>query len=524
VNIVEIGNLSLVILSILCIIILISSASSFDLFTPINNSLFQQAIGQEDDDTSLEKLNKDFQSINEKWKTIFGTADQARELQKGEDQKGEDQKGEDQEEGRTITKEDKDDDRPKFGPKFEELDEISNLLLHAQLNLRQNKFNEAILLFDKALSTDYDKKDYDKETDPYISSLNGKAFALISLGKYQEAISYFDKAISYVNENPSSVGPNLIPLSVAFHNKALALYKLGNYEESIPYFDKALTIDREKWMVVNHKGLALAELGRYEEAIANYDKALAENPRFVDALNNKGNALSALGRFQEANEQYDKALEVISYQESMEKFFPILRIPIDGALDSPVKDSETTIEDNFSGLLSSPLIPNTGQFSQIPPVNYQFSHKLPQGFDHQLGKYSDFSYKYKDLLLVQTTAFVNLHTYNEFNWLQVGLSEKLDNVVIVIQILVNKGINLFEETQYKEANDYFDKALQQNANFAPALFYKHLTLQKLGNHNDAEKFKVKFDSLNSDYSGGRLSDIIFQIPQLPLEEIGFAMK
>jgi heparosan-N-sulfate-glucuronate 5-epimerase len=80
----------------------------------------------------------------------------------------------------------------------------------------------------------------------------------------------------------------------ALNNKGLALAKLGKYNESIVFFDKALAINPNNTAALNNKGLALAKLGKYNESIVFFDKALAINPNYVYALNNKNSSLEEL--------------------------------------------------------------------------------------------------------------------------------------------------------------------------------------------------------------------------------------
>ena len=72
--------------------------------------------------------------------------------------------------------------------------------------------------------------------------------------------------------------------------KAATLHNLGKYQEAIEWYDKALKIDRNN-LALNNKGLALNNLGKYQEAIEWYDKVLEIDPNNVYALNNKGLAL-----------------------------------------------------------------------------------------------------------------------------------------------------------------------------------------------------------------------------------------
>ena len=64
----------------------------------------------------------------------------------------------------------------------------------------------------------------------------------------------------------------------ALDNKGLALYNLGKYEEAIEWYDKVLKIDPNDVNALNNKGLALNNLGKYQEAIEWYDKALEIDP------------------------------------------------------------------------------------------------------------------------------------------------------------------------------------------------------------------------------------------------------
>ena len=56
-------------------------------------------------------------------------------------------------------------------------------------------------------------------------------------------------------------------------NKGLALDNLGKYEEAIEWYDKTLKIDPNNVFALYNKGFALNNLGKYQEAIEWYDKA-----------------------------------------------------------------------------------------------------------------------------------------------------------------------------------------------------------------------------------------------------------
>ena len=91
-----------------------------------------------------------------------------------------------------------------------------------------------------------------------ITLLNNKGTSLYNLGKFNESIAYFDKALS--------IDPNNV---TTLDNKGLALLSvsINNYTQAITYFDKALSIDPKNIAVLFHKDNAIAGLGNYTQAI-----------------------------------------------------------------------------------------------------------------------------------------------------------------------------------------------------------------------------------------------------------------
>ena len=58
-----------------------------------------------------------------------------------------------------------------------------------------------------------------------------------------------------------------------WRNKGDALYFLGKYDEAIKCYDKAIEIDPNDADVWNNKGLALNSLGNNDEAKKCYDRS-----------------------------------------------------------------------------------------------------------------------------------------------------------------------------------------------------------------------------------------------------------
>lgn len=71
--------------------------------------------------------------------------------------------------------------------------------------------------------------------------------------------------------------PTTIPTpdnSEAWVSKGVSLYNLGKYEEALIAYDKAIEINPKYFEAWNYKGTVLYNLGRYEEALIAYNKAI----------------------------------------------------------------------------------------------------------------------------------------------------------------------------------------------------------------------------------------------------------
>ena len=79
-------------------------------------------------------------------------------------------------------------------------------------------------------------------------------------------------------------------------DKAKSLYLEGKYEEAITLYDRVLEIDPGNVLTLNSNALALVGFGKYEEAITLYDRVLEIDPGNVDTLYNKGAALYKLDK------------------------------------------------------------------------------------------------------------------------------------------------------------------------------------------------------------------------------------
>jgi tetratricopeptide (TPR) repeat protein len=115
--------------------------------------------------------------------------------------------------------------------------------------------------------------------------LNKKGWALHTLGRYNEAIQFYDRALK--------INPNYAD---TWNYKGISFYNLKKYDEAIQAYDRAIRINPNYAYAWNNKGCVFHTLGRYNEAIQFYDRALKINPNFADALNNRSKANNELVR------------------------------------------------------------------------------------------------------------------------------------------------------------------------------------------------------------------------------------
>jgi tetratricopeptide (TPR) repeat protein len=124
-----------------------------------------------------------------------------------------------------------------------------------------------------------------------------KGASLLALGRFEEALDCFDKALA------------LEKTAQSWSNKALALRRLKRLDEALACLDQALALDNDDHVWVNKAAIYLT-MKRDQEAAAACDEALKLNPASYGAWNNKGAALYALRRYEECVAAADRAIAI----------------------------------------------------------------------------------------------------------------------------------------------------------------------------------------------------------------------
>jgi len=184
------------------------------------------------------------------------------------------------------------------------------------------KSEEAIVCFDRALEI--------ASEDAYIWVLKGNELG--KLGEPIKAIACYDRALqinpklamAWIEKGVSlrhldkhqaiaccSKAIEIDPMNAyAWRAKGDTLYFfLRNHHEAIASYDRALEIDPKNASAWFSRGAALFDLGNPHEAIVCYNHMIEINPFDASAWFGKGVALRALGQDLEAIACYDKALE-----------------------------------------------------------------------------------------------------------------------------------------------------------------------------------------------------------------------
>jgi tetratricopeptide (TPR) repeat protein len=147
----------------------------------------------------------------------------------------------------------------------------------------------ALELFDAALAED-------ESIDAWIM----RGYSLDELGRYEEAISSYDRAILIKPDDHD-----------IWNNRGISLDNLGRYEEAIASYDQAISIEPDKkYEAWRGRGISLRKLGRYEDAIASYDRAISINPDDYQAIHNKGFAYFKWGKYVESIDCYNQAISI----------------------------------------------------------------------------------------------------------------------------------------------------------------------------------------------------------------------
>ncbi len=172
-----------------------------------------------------------------------------------------------------------------------DVDSADYWLLKGEALIQQDRFMEANHCFDQALGHD--------SADAF--ALNYKGYCLYKLGYYETALSCLRQAALLDPRHPEI---NII--------KALCLCHLHQFEEALTYFTRALRYGcHESPDLWNNKGFCLARLGRRREASIAFRIALDKcSAASLEILGNVASVMVEMGAYHQALEYFNRALEL----------------------------------------------------------------------------------------------------------------------------------------------------------------------------------------------------------------------
>lgn len=133
------------------------------------------------------------------------------------------------------------------------------------------------------LSNIYYQEALDKIYEALVLNYCNLASSNASIGHYEEAITWYDKAILIDSK-----------FCVAYVNKANLLVKLKRNQEAIECYEQALDIDTLLFQAYHGMGSAYFNLEDYQKAIECYDKSLSINPGCTPSIKHKDLSVKAL--------------------------------------------------------------------------------------------------------------------------------------------------------------------------------------------------------------------------------------
>lgn len=188
----------------------------------------------------------------------------------------------------------------------------------------KNRHAEAVELLRKAIAIEPDStitrrnlgialfvlKDYDeaiellkqvraKESAPDVKTLVFLGEALFAVGKNEESLSAFQKALEIEPDN-----------AIARYNYGSVLQELKQYEQAVKEYDKAVALDPGLAKALNNRGMTHHLLGNHRNAVADLQKALALDASVAEFHNNLGVVLSHLGKKKTAHGYFLEAVRL----------------------------------------------------------------------------------------------------------------------------------------------------------------------------------------------------------------------
>lgn len=164
---------------------------------------------------------------------------------------------------------------------------------------------------------------YGVYSQEYPLALSNAAFLYAELGRYEEALQYYEKSAAIQSD---ILGEEHLATATSYNNIGSLYDNLGDYSKALEYSEKALKIQIKKLGEVhpdiaisyNNIGLLYCKLGEYANGLEYCGKSLKmqlkiygdEHPDVATSYNSIGFIYGTIGDYSQALKHYRKALEI----------------------------------------------------------------------------------------------------------------------------------------------------------------------------------------------------------------------
>jgi len=163
-------------------------------------------------------------------------------------------------------------------------DSISNIsfFYRGMAYFREKKYFEAIKDFTTCITMNEDN------TDAYFMRGLAKSFLKDKIGTIKD----YDAII----EREKKAKPTVYKMSTVYNNKAYCLVELGKYRDALPLVNKALSLNESESFIWDTRGEIYYEIGEYEKCVKDMSKAIEINIQSENSYYYRGLANIKLGK------------------------------------------------------------------------------------------------------------------------------------------------------------------------------------------------------------------------------------
>ena len=138
-----------------------------------------------------------------------------------------------------------------------------------------------------------------QEAAPNAKTLGFLGEALFAIGKSEESLAAFQKALETEPDN-----------AINRYNYGSILQELKQYERALKEYDRAVALDPRMAKAFNNRGITHCLLGNHQKAVPDLRKALSLDASVAEFHNNLGVVLSQLGKKKKAHEYFLEAVRL----------------------------------------------------------------------------------------------------------------------------------------------------------------------------------------------------------------------